>query len=123
MATATHTVAFTTNRAHTAASMWAAMRARVRGLATFEVTRPKDSKVWEFKVPKLSNPNQPMAASRGLEGGKGSKILFFASRLPRRGCKKRTASRPLFGGLRVALADLGDLTDPGQLNGQGPVLF
>ena len=37
--------------------------------------------------------------------------------------KKRTASSPLFGGPEVAIADLGDLTDPGQLNGQGPVLF
>ena len=37
--------------------------------------------------------------------------------------KKRTASRPLFEGRGVAPADLGDLTDPGQLNGQGPVLF
>ena len=37
--------------------------------------------------------------------------------------KKRTASCPLFEGQRVALADLGDLTDPGQFNGQGPVLF
>ena len=37
--------------------------------------------------------------------------------------KKRTASCPLFEGRGVALADLGDLTDPGQFNGQGPVLF
>ena len=38
--------------------------------------------------------------------------------------KKRTAFCPLFwGGQGSGLADVGHLTDPGQTNGQGPVLF
>ena len=64
-----------------------------------------------------------MAVSRGLEGGKGSKTKKMHRASLGGVAKKRTASRPLFGGPRVALADFGDLTDPGQLNSQGPVLF
>ena len=75
-------------------------------LATFEVTRSANGRI-----------------QRPGRGGGGSKD-FFLHRASLGGvAKKRTASRPLFGGPRVALADLGDLTDPGQLNGQGPVLF
>ena len=105
MATATPTFVFKTNRAHTTAIYWAVMRARVRA------SQPSRSR------------GLPLAVSKGLEGGGGrTKTKMYCTSLGGL-TKKGQHPVPFFGGLRVALADLGDLTDPGQLNGQGPVLF
>ena len=50
---------------------------------------------------------------------------LFAPHLPRRGCKKNDSilSSFLGGGQWGGLGDVAHVTDPGQTNGQGPVLF
>ena len=68
-----------------------------------------------------------MWANGRLETSKGGKGMFFLFLHPTSlggVAKKRTASCPLFwGGQGDGLEDVGHLTDPGQTNGQGPVLF
>ena len=101
------------------------MRARGKGsgLATFEVARPKGFESLGTQSPETFEYESAQCRNTKAWKGGGAKYLFLHRTSLGGVAKKRTASRPLFGGLRVALADLGDLTDPGQLNGQDPVLF
>ena len=61
---------------------------------------------------------------RYLEGGKGDERIFLHPTFLGGVAKKMTASCPLFwGGQGGGLGDVAHVTDPGQTNGQGPVLF
>ena len=55
--------------------------------------------------------------------GKGANKKFLQRTSLGGVAKKRTASCPLFWGAKGGLADVGHLTNPGQMNGQGSVLF
>ena len=61
-----------------------------------------------------------------IDTSKGERWMkdFFAPHLPRRGCKKIDSILSSFlGGQGGGLGDVAHVTDPGQTNGQGPVLF
>ena len=61
-----------------------------------------------------------------IDTSKGEREMkdFFCTHLPRRGCKKNDSILSSFlGGQGGGLGDVAHVTDPGQTNGQGPVLF